>query len=73
MDKSRIYDLELWEGDKIFFRLLDEGREFFSLKLFYNTEDNLVYAALDGIPLDRNGEGENDRFLHALDRRERTL
>ena len=52
VDKSKISHLELWEGDKIFFRLLDEGREFFSLKLVYNTSDVLEYAALDGIPME---------------------
>lgn len=54
VDKSAVPSLELWEGDRIFFRLLDEGREFFSLKLVYDTEDVLRYAALDGVPLDRN-------------------
>ena len=48
VEKTKISALELWEGDKIFFRLLDEGREFFSLKLVYNTSDVLQYAALDG-------------------------
>ena len=52
VDKSKISQLELWEGDKIFFRLLDEGREFFSLKLVYNTSDVPEYAALDGIPME---------------------
>ena len=56
VEKERLYDLELWEGDKIFFRLLDQGREFFSLKLVYDTEDVLKYAALDGIPLDLEEE-----------------
>ena len=56
VEKDRLYDLELWEGDKIFFRLLDQGREFFSLKLVYDTEDVLNYAALDGIPLDLEEE-----------------
>ena len=56
VEKDRLYDLELWEGDKIFFRLLDQGREFFSLKLVYDTEDVLKYAALDGIPLDLGEE-----------------
>lgn len=40
--------MNLWEGDKIFFRLLDEGHPFFSLKLVYDTNDVLQYAALDG-------------------------
>ena len=48
--KSGIQDLNLWEGDKIFFRLLEEEREMFSLKLTYE-EDTLVSAVLDGIPL----------------------
>lgn len=48
IEKSQIYNLELWEGDKIFFRLLEKEREFFSLKLVYDTEDVLQYAALDG-------------------------
>lgn len=48
VEKEKIPELELWEGDRIFFRLLDEDREFFSLKLVYNTDDVLVYAALDG-------------------------
>lgn len=52
VEKTKISALELWEGDKIFFRLLDEGREFFSLKLVYNTSDVLQYAALDGKPMD---------------------
>ena len=56
VEKDRLYDLELWEGDKIFFRLLDQGQEFFSLKLVYDTEDVLKYAALDGIPLDLEEE-----------------
>ncbi len=45
--KSRVYDLPIWEGDKIFFRLLEENREFFSLKLRYEG-DSLVEAMLDG-------------------------
>ena len=33
--KSRLGDLALWEGDRIFLRLLDSGEPFFSLKLEY--------------------------------------
>jgi len=47
VDKSKVYDLPIWEGDKIFFRLLEEDRDFFSLKLRY--EGNvLAEAVLDG-------------------------
>ena len=46
--KSKLMELELWEGDKIFLRLLDEREDFFSLKLVYNEEDKLVECVLDG-------------------------
>lgn len=46
--KKDVYDLNLWEGDKIFFRLLEERQEFFSLKMAYDIEDNLREAVLDG-------------------------
>ena len=36
IDKSRVYDLNLWEGDKIFFRLFETTDRFFSLKLIYH-------------------------------------
>ncbi|MEE1087247.1 MAG: 8-oxo-dGTP diphosphatase [Schaedlerella sp.] len=48
VDKKSVYDLDIWEGDKIFFRLLEENREFFSLKLVYDMENKLVSAVLDG-------------------------
>lgn len=47
VEKDRISSLPLWEGDKIFLRLMSENHPFFSLKLSYQV-DNLVYAALDG-------------------------
>lgn len=47
VQKDRIEELNLWEGDKIFFDLLNENRPFFSLKLIYD-EGRLVEAALDG-------------------------
>lgn len=43
--KKEIEKLHLWEGDKIFLRLLDERKEFFSLKLRYEGE-NLVETVL---------------------------
>ncbi|MBR2561778.1 MAG: 8-oxo-dGTP diphosphatase [Eubacterium sp.] len=48
IDKEKVLDLNIWEGDKIFFRLLNENAPFFSLKLVYNGGDTLVYAALNG-------------------------
>ena len=40
--KSQIEQLNLWEGDKIFFRLLEEKAGFFSLKLCYD-KDVLIF------------------------------
>lgn len=37
--KADIAKLNLWEGDKVFFRLLDESKNFFSLKLRYEGEE----------------------------------
>ena len=47
VEKDRVPELPIWEGDKLFFRLLAEERPFFSLKLCYEG-DTLVSAALDG-------------------------
>ncbi len=61
VDIEEVWHLNIWEGDKIFFRLLDEQKEFFSLKLTYDGGDKLVAAALNGKPmelfdvLDENG------------------
>ncbi len=46
--KENIYDLNLWEGDKIFLRKLGESRDFLSLKLVYDKKDNLIEAVLNG-------------------------
>ena len=46
--KEKVYSLPIWEGDKIFFRLLEEERPFFSLKLSYDAQDVLRRAVLDG-------------------------
>ncbi len=42
IDKKAVYDLPIWEGDKIFFKLLEECDDYFSLKLVYDTNDNLI-------------------------------
>ena len=47
VDKARLNELNLWEGDQIFFRLLEENRPFFSLKLEYRG-DRLIRWSLDG-------------------------
>ena len=45
--KAQVEQLPIWEGDKIFFRLLRERQDFFSLKLRYEG-DTLMEAVLDG-------------------------
>ena len=46
--KVRVQELPIWEGDKLFFRLIDDRNSpFFSLKLRYEGE-TLAYAALNG-------------------------
>ena len=45
--KADVGKLNLWEGDRIFLRLLDEDEPFFSLKLVYQGDD-LVEAVLNG-------------------------
>ncbi len=46
IDKSEILNLNLWEGDRIFHKLLNKNIPVFSLKLVYNN-DNLIEAVLD--------------------------
>ncbi|MDD6189188.1 MAG: 8-oxo-dGTP diphosphatase [Clostridiales bacterium] len=45
--KDKLLELTLWEGDKIFLRLIDTPCPFFSLKLVYRGEE-LAEAVLDG-------------------------
>lgn len=51
VEKEKVLELNIWEGDKIFFRLLNEDYPFFSLKLVYDLTDTLQYVALDGKPM----------------------
>ena len=51
LPKERVMKLpDLWEGDRIFLRLMEEGAPFFSLKLCYRG-DVLTAAELNGRPL----------------------
>ena len=47
IEKDRVPSLNLWEGDRVFLRLLLEREEFFSLKLSYRG-DELVGSTLYG-------------------------
>lgn len=51
VEKERLMSLNLWEGDKIFFRLLMEGAPFFSLKLSYDG-DELIEVVLNGTTME---------------------
>ena len=51
IEKSRLLSLKLWEGDKLFLRLLDSDEPFFSLKLRYEGE-TLAFAQLNGKAID---------------------
>ena len=44
--KESVYSLPVWEGDKIFFRLLEKEEKFFSLKLVYQG-DKLISHELN--------------------------
>lgn len=44
--KEDVYSLPIWEGDKIFFRLLDTETRFFSLKLVYRG-DRLISHTIE--------------------------
>lgn len=48
--KKEVPALKLWEGDRIFLKLLTEEVPFFSLKLSY-IQDRLVECTLDGRPI----------------------
>lgn len=64
VEKDRVCRLPVWEGDKIFFRLLEEGREFFSLKLCYDRDCGLQEAVLDGKPLSFPDLNESFKWSH---------
>ena len=61
VDREAVLKLNLWEGDKIFFRLLNEKRPFFSLKLSYTALPTSGWCGkmlpADGTSCCRNGAG----------------
>ena len=50
IDKRDLFDLTMWQGDRIFLKLLESDAPFFSLKLTY-TGERLTAAVLNGSPL----------------------
>ena len=51
IEKEKLSSLPMWEGDRIFFDLIDSGEDFFSLKLSYEGS-KLSSAYLNGIALE---------------------
>lgn len=49
--KSDVYQLNMWEGDRVFLRLLEEREDFFSLKLEYE-KDKVISCQVDGKKLE---------------------
>lgn len=47
VSKDKLFELNLWEGDKIFLKLIRDNEPFFSLKLRYEG-DELKEAVLNG-------------------------
>lgn len=53
VQKKEVYNLPIWEGDKVFFRLLEEDAPVFSLKLRYEG-DTLVETELNGKTIEKH-------------------
>lgn len=47
VDIDKVNGLNLWEGDRVFLRLLNEKQEFFSVKLVYDSDDNLLESIVE--------------------------
>ncbi len=48
IDKSALYDLDLWEGDFIFLKKIENDCPFFTLKLVYDKSGRLLEAVENG-------------------------
>jgi len=55
VDIARVSELPIWEGDRVFFRLLAENAPFFSLKLSYSPEGVLEQVRINGKPWNQGG------------------
>lgn len=51
VDIDKVMELNLWEGDKVFLKILQEqdqgSQAFFSLKLVYDKDDNLIDSIIE--------------------------
>ena len=48
VDVDKVSELNLWEGDRSFLELLKERDDFFSIKLVYDNDDNLIDTIIEG-------------------------
>lgn len=48
VDIDKVSQLNLWEGDRTFLKLLNEREDYFFLKLIYDKEDNLLDTIIEG-------------------------
>lgn len=44
---DKVFDLDLWEGDRVFLKLLQEEDKIFFLKLIYDKDDNLIKTVIE--------------------------
>ena len=58
LEKKEVFNLKVWEGDKIFFCLMQHDAPFCSLRLEY-VGDELVSYALNGVYHRKSHEGQN--------------
>lgn len=47
VDIDKVMDLNLWEGDRVFLNMLNERKDFFALKLIYDSLDNLIDSVIE--------------------------
>ena len=61
VDKDEVMNLNLWEGDRIFLKLLQEDAPFFSLKLIYTPDDKLTSAVLNGKEINKKKQKDAEK------------
>ena len=47
VDIDKVKDLNIWDGDNVFLKLLKEREDFFSLKLIYDEHGNLIETVVE--------------------------
>lgn len=47
VDIDKVMDLNLWEGDRVFLKMLNEREDFFAIKLIYDSQNNLIETVVE--------------------------